>query len=137
MNHYLRAQGNINNEFYILNKDKYIVNNTINLIPLHNPDDYIYVLRDNTCVLDEELIKNEHLVQSGVIYEKLNTSGWNIKAKVCMDRNYELYIDYFEAEHPTYGKIIGDLDSNKIHVASLDAFKHFTDNHAICILDHD
>ena len=83
--------------------------------------------------MDKEQIKHNNFDMM-TTYEKLNTSGWNIKAKI-NDMYAYTCIESFEAEHFTYGKIIGDLPSNKIHVTSLDAFKHFTDNHPISIMD--
>src|ERR1700747_840826 len=101
-------------------------------------DDYIYKSYDNNEHTEETINKDafdkinevlnnlDKFNQIGEFITKTNESGWTIKAKI--QRDYYEWINYFEAEHETYGKLYGDY-SNIIYAKSKEAFEHFHTHH--------
>lgn len=125
----------LNNSFYILDKNKYIVNeNNKIIIYLVPPPNYGKYLGDIYQLDVADLIPGnprDYEIDYNKIYEFPIKGEWNVKTKVNAD--YYIWIEDFEAEHPTYGKIIGNLSSNNMQVDSIEAFKHFTDNNLISL----
>jgi hypothetical protein len=52
--------------------------------------------------------------------------GWRIEGEVIED--YFEWINYFEAQHPVYGRVWGDFE-DEVYADSEEAFKHFYLNH--------
>ena len=53
-------------------------------------------------------------------------SGWTITGEIHED--YYFWVNYFEANHPKYGKLSGDYEE-EIIAESVEAFEHFYKNH--------
>lgn len=55
-----------------------------------------------------------------------NSSGWLISGDIHED--YYEWVNEFEAEHPTYGKVWGNFE-DKVYADSEEGFRHFYENH--------
>ncbi len=55
-----------------------------------------------------------------------NPSGWTITGEVFMD--YYVWVNEFEAKHPTLGWVRGDFES-LVEAKSKKAFEHFIEHH--------
>lgn len=55
-----------------------------------------------------------------------HSSGWIIKGEIHED--YYTWVNYFEAEHPKYGKVWGDFEF-EVYADSEKAFVDFYKNH--------
>jgi len=62
----------------------------------------------------------------GKEYTKIHKDGWIITAEVHED--YFEWINDFKAEHPKYGKVWGDFET-EVYADSEEGFKHFYKNH--------
>ena len=54
-------------------------------------------------------------------------SAWTIKGVICED--YYYWVNYFEASHPTFGKVWGNFE-DEVFADSEEAFAHFIEHHA-------
>ena len=57
---------------------------------------------------------------------KTHESGWTIKAQTHED--YYEWVNFFEATHPTFGRVYGDFE-DKVFADTEAAFAHFFENH--------
>lgn len=62
----------------------------------------------------------------GDIQQKTHPDGWTIKGEVHED--YCEWVNYFEATHPTYGKVWGDFES-EVFASTEEGYNHFYENH--------
>lgn len=60
-------------------------------------------------------------------HTKLHNDGWEITGVVQED--YFVWVNYFEANHPKYGRVWGDFEE-EVFADSEEGFKNFYDNHA-------
>lgn len=62
-----------------------------------------------------------------------NESGWKITGDIQYD--YYEWVNYFEANHPDYGYVIGDYEDS-IEASSKEAYDHFYKNHPPKVWDY-
>jgi len=74
-----------------------------------------------------------YVVNSDIKFSKTHDDGWTIIASVHEDW-YE-WINYFEAQHPIYGKVWGDFE-DEVFADSEEGFQHFYENHPPKIWDY-
>lgn len=67
------------------------------------------------------LLGNDDIVRS-----RTHDDGWTVSGKIHED--YYYWVNYFEAEHPTHGKVWGDFES-EVYADSEEGFEHFYKNH--------
>ena len=59
-------------------------------------------------------------------YSRTHDDGWTIEGKIHED--YYEWVNNFKAEHPDYGRVGGDFET-EVFATSKEAFKHFFANH--------
>ncbi len=63
----------------------------------------------------------------GGVHELKHKDGWKIKGAVHED--YYVWVNEFEAEHPTFGKVWGNFEK-EVYADSEEGFADFYKNHA-------
>lgn len=91
---------------------------------------YEKIILDTKEVSDN--IYEEGNFEQNKIYQKTHDDGWTIKAKI--ESDYYSWISNFEAFHPTFGKIIGNLEE-EIICESLAVYNNFVKNHPLEIFN--
>lgn len=59
-------------------------------------------------------------------HQKTHKDGWTIKGEIHED--YFVWVNYFEASHPEYGRVWGDFESI-VYADSEEGFKDFYEKH--------
>ena len=60
------------------------------------------------------------------VFERLHPDGWKISGIVHAD--YYVWVNAFEAVHPTYGKVWGDFE-DKVFADTEEGYNHFYKHH--------
>lgn len=58
--------------------------------------------------------------------ERNHEDGWVIKG--CVQEDWAYWVNEFEAEHPIYGMVFGNFES-EVYATSEEGYKHFFENH--------
>ncbi len=94
--------------------------------------DYAFV-EHMAITLEPEQVCEAHSSQLGM-HSRTHDDGWTIHGAIHED--YIMWVNDFEAEHPIFGKVRGNFES-QVWADSQEGFEHFYKNHTPHIWDYD
>lgn len=93
----------------------------------------------NTSEVTAKNISCEHIIPGRKkIYHRTHEDDWCISGEIksrCYQGITEFFVKQFQAEHPVYGKIMGDFEI-EVYADSEEGFQHFYTHHKPVIWDY-